>query len=343
MLRMRVQAEDLVMKHPFVITGYRFESMPAIVVTLSDDAYAGHGEASGVYYLGDDAANMLGHAESVRGAVEAGATREALQDLLPPGGARNAVDCALWDLEAARAGRPVWHLAGFADVKPLVTTMTVGADAPETMADGARAYAGAKAIKLKLTGETALDIARVQAVRAACPHAWLGVDANQGYTTATLDAVLPAFVQSGVSLVEQPLPRGEEAMLDGFASPIPLAADESVLSSGDLDGLVGRFQVANIKLDKCGGLTEALAMARRARELGLGVMVGNMAGTSWAMAPAFVVGQLCEVVDLDGPIFLRNDRTPGVQYRQGTVACGDDVWGTGVRQAVLPASPETVR
>ena len=333
MLTMRVQAESLVMKRPFVITGFTFEAMPAIVVTLSDGPYTGRGEASGVYYLGDDAANMLRHVESVRGAVEMGATREALQTLLPPGGARNALDCAFWDLEAARTGQPVWQLAGFTNVRPLVTTLTASAGTPQAMAADAGSHTGAKAIKLKLTGDASLDIARVQAVRAACPNVWLGVDANQGYSIATLEAVLPAFVQSEVSLVEQPLKRGEEAMLDGFTSPIPLAADESVLSLGDLDRIVGRFQVANIKLDKCGGLTEGLAMAGRARESGLRVMVGNMAGTSWAMAPAFVIGQVCEVVDLDGPVALRDDRSPAVRYRDGKIFCGDDVWGTGVKEA----------
>ena len=335
MLTLHVQAESLAMKRPFVITGYIFHAMPAIVVTLSDGFYTGRGEASGVYYLGDDTANMLRHVESARSAIEAGATRQALQTLLPPGGARNALDCALWDLEAARASRSVWQLAGFSHVEPLVTTLTAGADAPALMAADAASHIGAKAIKLKLTGVAALDIARVQAVRAACPDVWLGVDANQGYTIETLDAVLHPFTRSGVSLIEQPVKRGDEATLDGFASPIPLAADESVLSLDELEALVGRFQVANVKLDKCGGLTEALAMARRARELGLGVMVGNMAGTSWAMAPAFVVGQLCEIVDLDGPIALRNDRSPAVEYRDGTILCGDDVWGTGVRQAVF--------
>ncbi len=331
MLTMRVQAERLAMKRPFVITGFTFDAMPAIVVTLSDGDFTGRGEASGVYYLGDDAANMLRHVEDVRGAIEAGATRQALQDMLPPGGARNALDCALWDLEAARAGLPVWQLAGLDKPRSLVTTLTAGAGTPDIMAADARSHAGAKAIKLKLTGEPALDIARVRAVRAACPDVWLGVDANQGYSIATLAGVLPAFLDCDVKLVEQPLKRGDEALLDGFASPIPLAADESVLSLADLDGISGRFQIVNIKLDKSGGLTEALAMARRARALGLGVMVGNMAGTSWAMAPAFVVGQLCDIVDLDGPVALRDDRSPAVQYRDGQITCGDDVWGTGVR------------
>ncbi len=338
MVELRVSVERLLMKRPFVITGYVFDAMPAIVVTLTDGPHSGRGEAQGVYYLQDDVGQMQRQVESVRAGVEAGLSREALQSALPPGGARNALDCAMWDLEASRQGVPAWRLAGFEAVHPLVTTMTAGANPPDVMAETARGFAGARAIKLKLTGEPALDVARVAAVRAACPDAWLGVDANQGYTLADLEAVLPDFVANNVELVEQPLPRGQEAALDGFVSPIRLAADESLLSMADLEKLPGRFQVANLKLDKCGGLTEGLAMARRARDMGLGVMVGNMAGSSWAMAPAYIVGQLCEIVDLDGPISLAGDRDPAVEYKDGKIVCDDRVWGTGVAraEALLP-------
>jgi L-alanine-DL-glutamate epimerase-like enolase superfamily enzyme len=178
-----------------------------------------------------------------------------------------------------------------------------------------------------MTGELELDVARVRAVRDARPDAWMGVDANQGYAIGELDALIAALRPMGVSLLEQPLKRGREADLQGFVSPIPIAADESVLGLAELPRLVGRFNVVNIKLDKCGGLTEGLAMAREARRLGLGVMVGNMVGSSLAMAPAFVLGQLCDVVDLDGPTFLARDRTPSVTYSQGTVWSGDEVWG----------------
>jgi len=326
-LSLTVSAEKLRFAEPFRISGYVFEAQDAVVVTLDDGAHRGHGEASGVYYLGDNAPEMLTMIEACRKAVEQGIDRAALQNLLPPGGARNALDCALWDLDAQRAGREVWELAGLTSVKPLVTTFTLGADAPEAMVVGARKYAQARALKLKLTGELDLDIARVNAVRAARPEVWLGVDANQGYDVSKLDTLVNALVSANVSLLEQPIRRGREADLDGFVSPIPIAADESALSLADVLGLVGRFNVVNIKLDKCGGLTEALAIAREARRLGLGVMVGNMMGTSLAMAPAFVVGQLCDIVDLDGPIFLAQDRTPGVIYENGSVWCGEEVWG----------------
>src|SRR5262249_16933978 len=238
----------------------------------------------------------------------------SLQRLLPPGGSRNAVDCALWELDAARNRTPVWKLAGLPEVKPLGTTFTLGADDPAVMVQGARKYGHTRSLKLKLTGDLDVDIARVRAVRSARPDVWIGVDANQGYTLNSLDALMRELVDSRVALLEQPLARGREADLQGFSSPIPIAADESVLGLADLPGLRGRFHIVNIKLDKCGGLTEGLAMARKARELGLGVMVGNMVGTSLAMAPGFVLGQLCDIVDLDGPIFLRRDRPPTVTY-----------------------------
>jgi L-alanine-DL-glutamate epimerase-like enolase superfamily enzyme len=196
------------------------------------------------------------------------------------------------------------------------------------MAEGARRYATAQAIKVKLTGELELDIERVATIRAARPDVWLGVDANQGFTRADLDQLVDALSTHRVSLLEQPLKRGSEADLEGYRCPIPIAADESALGLDDVPGLVGRFDVINIKLDKCGGLTEALLIADEARRLGLGVMVGNMVGTSLAMAPAFVVGQHCDVVDLDGPTFLTEDRKPSCEYREGAIWCGNDVWGS---------------
>lgn len=326
-LRLHIAAEKLRLAAPFRISGYVFEEQEVVVVTLGDGSHSGRGEASGVYYLGDTAQNMVAAIEGVRGTIEAGVDRAAIQGLLPPGGARNAVDCALWELDARRLRKPVWELAGLPPAKPLVTTFTLGADDPAVMAAGARKYAQARSLKLKLTGELDADIARVQAVRAARPDVWIGVDANQGYAIDALDSLIGALIPANISLLEQPLKRGREADLEGFSSPIPIAADESALSFGDLAGLVGRFDMVNIKLDKCGGLTEGLAMAHEARRLGLKVMVGNMVGTSLAMAPAFVLGQLCDVVDLDGPIFLAQDRTPSMTYVDGIAWSGDDVWG----------------
>ncbi|HEY2682453.1 MAG TPA: dipeptide epimerase [Steroidobacteraceae bacterium] len=326
-VKLSIAVEKLKLSAPFRISGFVFESQDAVVVSLDDGRHQGRGEASGVYYLNDTAASMVEAIESVRGPLEAGVGRSALQELLPPGGARNAVDCALWELEAKRAQRSVWQLAELPGVRPLLTTFTLGADAPSVMAAGARKYAQARALKLKLTGELELDAARIKAVRAARPDVWMGVDANQGYKVDDLDSLIGILTAAKVSLLEQPLKRGREPDLDGVKSAIPIAADESALSFRDLPSLIGRFQVVNIKLDKCGGLTEGLAMAHEARRLGLKVMVGNMVGSSLAMAPAFVVGQLCDVVDLDGPIFLAQDRVPSISYTDGMVWSGDEVWG----------------
>jgi L-alanine-DL-glutamate epimerase-like enolase superfamily enzyme len=326
-LTLHVVIETFALKEPFHITGQTMVDADVVTVTLGKDGLTGKGEASGVYYrAGDDVRGIVGQIEAARARIEAGIDRETLQRLLPTGGARNAVDCALWDLEAKLTGRAAWQIAGLDQPRPLLSTFTVGANKPEKMALDARAYAQAKAIKVKLTGDP-LDADRVRAVRAARPDVWLGVDANQGFTRGFLETLMPVFVASRVELIEQPFKIGQEAQLDGFNSPIPVAADESAQGVADVRGLLGRFNVVNIKLDKCGGLTEGLAMARKARRLGLDVMVGNMVGTSLAMAPSFLVGQLCQVVDLDGPVFLSTDREDTVRYRDGFISCDDMVWG----------------
>ncbi len=323
---LQIEIENFPLRAPLRISGYVFSTFPVVVVTLRRGEVAGRGEASGVYYRGETADGMVQQIEAMRGAVEAGLDRRRLRGLLPRGGARNALDCALWALEAQQAGCSVSALAGLGGTRPLRTTFTLGADAPHALAEGARAYAQAQAIKLKLAGD-GLDGARIQAVRAARPDVWFGVDANQGLTRAGLVELLPLMVEARVALIEQPFPIGYEADLEGLGSPIPLAADESLQGLEDLPSLVGRFDVANIKLDKCGGLTEGLMMARRALQLGLKPMVGCMGGSSLAMAPAFVLGQLCPIVDLDGPIWLAEDRVPGVLYRDGEILCPAGVWG----------------
>ena len=332
-LTVAIAVEKLPLTTPFRISGYLFDAFNVIVVTLGDGRHSGRGEGGGVYYLGDDVPHMLAQLEGASAAIAAGPTRDALRAILPPGGARNAVDCALWELEAARAGVPVWQLAGKTAPRPLRTTFTLGADAPSTMAATAQRHAQARSIKIKLTGDLALDLARVAAIRAARPEVWLGVDGNQGFTPGQLDALIAGLVEQDVALLEQPLARGQEAHLEGLRSPIPLAGDESIQSLDDIAASVGRYDIVNIKLDKCGGLTEGLLMAREARRLGLQVMVGNMGGSSLAMAPSFVLGQECDIVDLDGPIFLAADRRPGVEYFAGNVWAGPDVWGGGAAKA----------
>lgn len=323
-MHLHIDIERWPLKAPFRITGYTFTESEVIVVTLTEGGVSGRGEAAGVYYRGESPQSMARQLEAISPQLEEGVTREALRSLLPAGGARNALDCALWDLEARTSGVPVWQIAGLQAPNPLSTTYTVGADTPEAMARTAASLLGAGRLKLKLTGEG--DAARVHAVRAARPDAWIGVDANQAYDPSSLRAVLPALVAANVELIEQPVRIGREHELAGFASPIPLAADESVQSLHDLPNVVGLFDVVNIKLDKCGGLTEALQLVAEIRRLGMKPMVGCMSGTSLAMAPACLAGGRCDLVDLDAPMFLAEDRRPAALYREGTVFCPDG-WG----------------
>lgn len=328
-LTLTAEIETWALKRPFRISGHVFHTSDALVVTARRGGREGRGEAAGIYFLGETAEGLRAQVLAATEAVCAAGTRAALRALLPPGGARNAIDCALWALEAEEQGRPVWQLAGLPSPAPLPTTFTLGADSPAEMADGARAVPAARLLKLKLSGETDTDIARVRAVRAARPGVWMGVDANQGFTPETIAPLLPVLVEAGVKLIEQPFRRGAEAAMRAVAWPIPTAADESCLDLAELERLPGLFDIVNIKLDKSGGLTEALAMAARARALGLGVMVGNMVGTSLAMAPGFLLGQLCDINDLDGVYFLARDRAPGIRYEDGLIHCAPEVWGGG--------------
>jgi L-alanine-DL-glutamate epimerase-like enolase superfamily enzyme len=314
---------------PFRITGYVFDAMPSIVATISERERNGRGEAAGVYYLGDDQDRMVATLEEVRQHIEAGLTRDELQTLLPPCGARNALDCALWELEARQSATPVWRLAGVPSPIPRVTTFTLPADDPALLADKVERLSFAKAIKLKLDGDVETDRERICVVRKARPDAWLGVDANQGFAAADLEPLARALRDFSVALVEQPLRRGDEDSLEGWRPGIPVAADESILDLQELKERAPWFDVINIKLDKCGGLTEALVMARAARLLGKQVMVGNMGGSTLAMAPGFVLAQLCDIVDLDGPYGHSDDPLAAEIYRDGEVFISEAIWGAG--------------
>ncbi len=303
---------------PFRITGYEWTESEVLVVEARAGDLVGRGEALGVYYRDDTPERGKEQIEALASPFDAAQ--------LPPGGARNALDCALWDLRAKIERKPVWELLGLNAPKSLRTTYTVGADDPAAMAATARSYAKARALKLKLTGDG--DAERVRAVRAARPDVWLGVDANQGFTRESLQRLLPALLECGVQLIEQPFPVGRETDLEGFSSAIPIAADESAQDSSSLANVAGRFGVVNVKLDKCGGLTEGVKMVEEIRRLGLRPMVGCMGGTSLSMAPGFLLGQLCEIVDLDGPILFSHDREPSAAYDdEGRIFCSEAVWG----------------
>lgn len=281
-----------------------------VVVELADGPYAGRGEAVPYARYGETMAGVLAEIEAARAAVESGADRMALQQLLPPGAARNALDCALWDLEAKQAGVRAWALAGRPRLDPVKTCYTLSLDTPEAMAGAARDHARRPMLKLKIGGADDLD--RVEAVRAAAPRTRLIVDANEGLSFEELTRLAPEFARLDVQLVEQPLPAGEDAALEGWTSPVPLCADESLHTRAELADCARRYACVNIKLDKAGGLTEALATAAEARAVGLEVMVGCMVATSLAMAPAMIVAQGARFVDLDGPLLLARDREPGL-------------------------------
>jgi L-alanine-DL-glutamate epimerase-like enolase superfamily enzyme len=325
-IRIDARLERWRFQYPFRISGYEWTDQEVLVVELEHDGMRGRGECLGVYYHDDSPEHCKKEVLRVANRLAKGVTRDELLDLLPAGGARNAVDCALWDLEAKRARRPAWQLAALKEPRPVTTTYTLGADEPRKMAQRARDFTTARALKLKLTG-TSEDAERVNAVRSARPDVWLGVDGNQGFTPEFLEWLMPELLDARVQLIEQPFPVERDADLDSVDSPIPIAADESAQDVTDLAALANRVDIVNIKLDKCGGLTRAFQMHAEARRLGMGVMVGCMGGTSLAMAPAFLLGQLCDVVDLDGPLLLSQDREPSVTYPDGRIWAGEQIWG----------------
>ncbi len=252
--------------------------------------------------------------------------RESLMDLLPPGAARNAVDCALWDIEAKRAGKRVWELAGLRAPGPEITAYTLSLDSPGKMRAQAVKNAFRPLLKIKLG--TPDDMARLEAVRAGAPDARIIVDANEGWTPGVYSDLAPHLVRLGVTLVEQPLPAGQDEALSEMQRPVPVCADESCHDRASLAGLRGKYDVINIKLDKTGGLTEALKLRDAARDAGYGVMVGCMVGSSLAMAPATLVAQGAMVVDLDGPLLLGEDRdTPLTFDAQGVHPPEAELWG----------------
>ena len=297
-----------------------------VVATVTDGAARGRGECVPYARYGESVAGVVAALEAVRDAIAAGASRAELQRRMPAGAARNALDCALWDLEAKLAGSRVWALAGTATPTAVTTACTLSLGSPEAMAAAARSLADRPLLKVKLGG--AGDPERIAAVREAVPAATLVVDANEGWTVATLDANLAACAAAGVALIEQPLPAAADGVLEGLGSPVPLCADESFHDRSSLAAIAGRYDAVNVKLDKTGGLTEALAVVGEARERGLAVMVGCMVATSLAMAPAFVLAPAAQFVDLDGPLLLARDRVPGIRYDDSAMQpFGADVWG----------------
>jgi L-alanine-DL-glutamate epimerase-like enolase superfamily enzyme len=310
----------------FVISRGTKRAVEVLVVTLTQGDVSGRGECRPYERYGETLHGVEAEIEDAAADVQAGLDRAGLIGRLPRGAARNAIDCALWDLEAKLSGRPAWDLAGLTEPGPVTTAFTLSLGSPKAMAAAARAAADRPLLKLKLGGLG--DLERVEAVREAAPQARLTVDANEAWTADHLARFAAPLADLGVEVIEQPLPADGDAALEGYDGPVPVCADESVHDRASLPALAGRYAAVNIKLDKAGGLTEALALEAEARAAGFRIMVGCMLATSLAMAPAMLLAQRADWVDLDGPLLLAEDRRPGLHYKGSRVFPADPaLWG----------------
>jgi L-alanine-DL-glutamate epimerase-like enolase superfamily enzyme len=317
---MRLEATTRVwpLREPFVISRGTHYDCEVIVVRLEQDGHVGRGEAVGVDYHGETLESMLTQIEDVRARVERGVTRQELLKLLPPGGARNAIDIALWDIEAKRSGKRAWELAGIPNARPITTTETIGIRSVEGYEKRARELSRYEWLKIKVNADQPLECLR--AVRRGAPNAKLVVDPNQAWSVREMVELAPALVELKVNLLEQPVPIDGDDELDRIDLPIPICADEPANTVEDLPHIVERYDFVNIKLDKSGGLTAGLELAHAARAAGMKLMVGCMVGGSIAMAPGMIVAQLCEVADLDGPLLQSEDWPDPIVYTDGVMS-----------------------
>jgi L-alanine-DL-glutamate epimerase-like enolase superfamily enzyme len=321
-----IQTRVWPLHEPFVIARGSQTACEVIIVQLAAGGHVGRGEAVGVDYHGESIDSMRAQIEGVRQAVERGIARRELLHILPAGGARNALDAALWDLEAKRTGTPVWELAGIARPRTISTCVTIGIRSIPEYEAKARALARYEWIKVKVSADRPLEA--VAAVRRGAPAAHLVVDANQAWSVETLQKLGPARAQLHVDLLEQPVPVDEDGPLAKLDLPVPVCADEPANTVEDLPRLVDRYDFVNIKLDKSGGLTAGLEFAHAARAAGLRLMVGCMVGGSLAMAPGMVLAQLCEIADLDGPLLQSEDWPDAIDYRDGVMSLPSrKLWG----------------
>lgn len=326
MRTLSARIERFATRQPFVIARGAKHHVDVVVAEVKDGGVVGRGEGTPLYYLGDTAeaaeAAILGQGD----ALASGATRADLLDLMPPGAARNALDAALWDLEAKWAGRRVWQMLGLPEPKPMLTAFTISLGEPGAMEAAARAAAHRELLKVKLGGEG--DVERVEAVRRGAPDARLIVDANAAWAGQDVERLAHALFALGVELIEQPLAADADAALAHVRSPVPLCADESCQDRASLDRVIGRYRMINIKLDKAGGLTEALALAHAAQLRGLGIMAGCMLATSLGIAPAFHLAMHASHADLDGPLLLASDRPHGLRFEGSDIhPPTSDLWG----------------
>jgi len=311
-MKLSVTNDSFRLAQVFTISrGSRTEA-EVITVQLEDEGYSGFGECVPYARYGESIESVNEQIESVHGAIIEGMTRQELQHALPAGTARNALDCAMWDLQAKTANTTVWQLAGLQEPGSVTSCYTLSLAAPEQMRTAAHRHNSMPVLKIKLGGEG--DLERLRAVREGAPHSRLVVDANEGWSVEDYLQLAPVMVELGVALVEQPLPSGDDDALTGIERTLPICADESCHDVKSLENLHGKYDFINIKLDKTGGLTEALLLKAAAEAAGFKIMVGCMVSTSLAMAPAVLVAQGAEVVDLDGPLLLAEDRVPPIEF-----------------------------
>ena len=323
---LRARHDRFELSRPFRISRGVKTAADVITVTVADGETAGRGEGVPYPRYGESVEAALAAIEQARAAVEAGADREALQSILPPGAARNAVDCALWDLEARLSGDAVAAVFGTIPGR-LVSAITLGIDTPEAMAEAATRHSAAPLLKVKVDSDD--PAARIRAVRAAAPAAALIVDPNESWDRPLVEAMQEVLLEAEVDLVEQPVPAGSDSWLEGFRPSVPICADEAVHTAADLDTVARRYQAVNVKLDKAGGLTAALDLARAARARGLALMTGCMISSSLSIAPAFHLAAFSDFVDLDGPLWLREDRPGGVRDEGGMLVPPEaGFWGS---------------
>jgi L-alanine-DL-glutamate epimerase-like enolase superfamily enzyme len=324
-LRIEAKEEVWPLKEVFRISrGSRTEAR-VVVVTVNDGKNTGRGESVPIARYSQSVDSVLAQIESIKSAKDL--DREKLQQLLPAGAARNALDCALWDLEVKVSGKRAWELANVPIVPEIETSFTISLDTPAAMATAAKANARAPILKLKLGGDD-VDLARVEAVREAAPAADLLIDANESWSPLHYRNIVPALNGLGVELIEQPFPADADEVLETLDHPVPVCADESCHTSADLPRLKNRYEVVNVKLDKTGGLTEALALCERARERGFKLLIGCMVCTSLGIAPARLLAHAADYVDLDGPLLLAGDRHDGLSYQNGKIGMPSrELWG----------------
>jgi L-alanine-DL-glutamate epimerase-like enolase superfamily enzyme len=324
-MQIEAREETWALRTVFRISRGERSETKVVVVTIRDGAHAGRGEGAPIRRYNQTPESVLARIESVKG--ERNLDRESLQNLLPPSAARNALDCALWDLEAKRSGKRAWEIANLEMKAEVATSFTISLDTPEKMGIAAKAHSAAPILKLKLGGHDA-DVARVEAVRKGARNSRLLVDANESWTPEHFRNVAAKFKALGVELIEQPFPANADDILEKLDHPIPICADESCHTAADLPRLKNRYEVINVKLDKTGGLTEGLCLCERAREAGFKLLIGCMVGTSLGMAPARLLASNADYTDLDGPLLLTSDRDHGLDYHDGKIGLpAAELWG----------------